>query len=130
MRQLSFKAINEIKKKDNDWVRNAENLVVNLEENRERQLRIIQSMAESSNSWEVVKLFIRYQAARNQIGKEWAEKDAIPLLDKLQNDAKSMSISTDDLKDVHMEIVSRVLGYAVRWHVWNNMIYKRKEKAA
>lgn len=130
MRQLSFKAINKIKEMDNSWVKTAEDLVANLDENKERQLRIIQSMAESSNSWEVVKLFIRYQAARNKIDKDWADKEVIPKLEALQNNAKSMVIPADNAKDVHMEIVSRVLGYAVRWHVWNNTIKGRKEISA
>lgn len=129
MRQLSFAALNTIKEQDDDLVRKAEELVDSLKDNDERQLRIIQSMAESSSSWEVVKLFMRYQAARKQIDMAWTD-NAIVQLEALENNAKSMATPRDNAKDLHMELVSRVLGYAVRRHVWNNAISKRKEKGA
>jgi tRNA threonylcarbamoyladenosine modification (KEOPS) complex Cgi121 subunit len=129
MRQLSFAALNKIKEQDDDLVRTAEELVDSLKENDESQLRIIQSMAESSSSWEVVKLFMRYQAARKQIDMTWTDK-AIVQLEALEDNARSMATSRDNSKDLHMELVSRVLGYAVRRHVWNNAITKRKEKSA
>jgi hypothetical protein len=132
MRQLSFAALNAIKKRDDDLVVKAEDLVDSLKENEERQLRIIQSMAEKSSSWNVVKLFMKYQAARKQIDMIWTN-GAILKLEALSDDAKSIkSIATpkDDVKDLHMELISRVLGYAVRRHVCNNAITKRKEKSA
>jgi len=131
MRQLSFAAINRIKDQDDDLVIEAKNLVDSITENKERQLRIIQNMAESSTSWEVVKLFMKYQAARKQIDDTWIDT-AIDKLDNLKNEAESIAAETrkDTAKDIHMELISRVLGYAVRWHVSNNAITKRKEKNA
>jgi len=129
MRQLSFAALNAIKEQDDDLVVKAEDLVDSLTENEERQLRIIQSMAENSRSWNVVKLFMKYQAARKQIDMTWTN-GAILKLEALENDARSIATPKDNVKDLHMELISRVLGYAVRRHVWNNAITKRKEKSA
>lgn len=129
MRQLSFTALNAIKEQDDDLVVKAEDLVESLKENEERQLRIIQNMAENSRSWNVVKLFMKYQAARKQIDMTWTN-GAILKLEALENDAKSIATPKDNVKDLHMELISRVLGYAVRRHVWNNTITKRKEKSA
>ncbi len=128
MRQLSFAALNAIKEQDDDLVRKAEDLVDSLTENEERQLRIIQSMTESSRSWNVVKLFMKYQAARKQIDMTWTD-EAIGKLEALENDARSIAMPKDNVKDLHMELISRVLGYAVRRHVWNNATSKRKEKS-
>jgi hypothetical protein len=129
MRQLSFAALNAIKEQDDDLVAKAEDLVDSLTENEERQLRIIQSMAEKSSSWNVVKLFMKYQAARKQIDMTWTN-GAILKLEALENDARSIATPKDNVKDLHMELISRILGYAVRRHVWNNAVTKRKEKSA
>lgn len=129
MRQLSTATINKIKDREDDLVTEAKGLVEELNENKERQLRNIQGIAENTSSWEVVKLFMKYQAARNQIDMAWTNK-AVDKLEGLANDAKSIATSKDNIKDLHLELVSRVLGYAVRWHVWNNAVTKRKEKSA
>jgi len=87
---------------------------------KEGQLRNIQSMAEESDSWEAVKLFIRYQAARDQLRRDWAE-EAVKQLEALQDHARALAPGQDPglQRRVHMELVARVLGYAVRWHVWD-----------
>ena len=130
MRQLSYAAINLLKDQDDDLVTEAEELVDKLTENQERQLRIILSMAENSRSWNAVKLFMKYQAARKQIDMNQTEV-AVGKLEALENDAKSIATTTgDNIKDLHMELISKVLGYAIRRHVWNNAIAKLKEKSA
>lgn len=130
MRQLSYSALKMIKEQDDKWVKSAYDIVANIRD-KERQLRIIQNMAEGSKSWEAVKLFIKYQAARNQFKSDWAE-EAIRQLEELLNEAMTIAnkFSKDDPKDIHMELVSRVLGFAVRKHVWDNMIYKQQERVA
>jgi hypothetical protein len=84
-----------------------------------RQLRNILEVAESTDSWKALELFIRYQAARGELPKDWAES-AIQALDALQQDAQSIAQHTGDpAKTIHLELVTRVLGHAVRWHVWD-----------
>jgi len=124
MRQLSPVTIKKIKDMEDDLVDRAEELVEGYKK-EDRQLRIIQRMAESSQSWKAVALFIRYQAARKQIDESWA-KGAIEKLESLESKAKSLaevSVSKtspkgDSPEDIFMELASRVLGYAVRWNVW------------
>ncbi len=123
MRPLSITTRRTIEKYDDNWVQKGRELTQNLKSDKERQLRNIQSIAETSESWKAVALFIRYQAARNQLDKDWAE-EAVAKLEALQNDARSLA-GKDEPKAVHMELVSRILGYAVRWHVWDT---KNKEQ--
>ncbi len=120
MRKLSPKVLRAITLRDDDWVEKARALVQGLKnQDKERQLRNIQSIAENSNSWKALELFIRYQAARKELPKSWAET-AIQQLAGLQSEGQSIAKKHSvDPKAVHMEIVSRVLGYAVRWHVWD-----------
>jgi len=121
MRQLSMATIKKIKDMDDDLVDRAEKLVEGYKK-EDRQLRLIKNMTESSRSWKAVALFIRYQAARKQIDETWA-KDAIEKLkslDSLAGELASKASPKEDLQDdIFMELASRVLGYAVRWHVWN-----------
>jgi len=129
----------KLEKEDDTWAEEARNLAAALlkaltkegkDNDRERQLRNIQSMAAQSNSWRALELFIRYQAARKEIPKEWAEQ-TIETLEKLQENARSLlhnitaSPDPELLKAIHLELVARTLGYAVRWHVWDT---KGKEK--
>lgn len=125
MRQLSMATIKNIKDMEDDLVDRAKELVEGYKR-EDRQLRLIKNMAESSRSWKAVALFIRYQAARKQIDEPWA-KDAIEKLESLESNAKSLagesasraSSKEDSPDEIFMELASRVLGYAVRWHVWN-----------
>lgn len=125
MRQLSLVTIKKIRDMDDELVDKAKELVENFKK-EDRQLRLIKNMAESSQSWKAVSLFIKYQAARKQIDESWA-KDAIGNLEGLKTKAKSLaegsasktSTKGDSVDDIFMELASRVLGYAVRWHVWN-----------
>ncbi|GAB4405939.1 MAG: hypothetical protein Kow00123_18390 [Anaerolineales bacterium] len=89
-------------------------------DHKERQLRNIQAVAEESPSWAPVELFVRYQAARKEIYTPWAE-EAIAVLGGLREKARAIAGDRGDqfANDVHMELVSRVLGYTVRWHVWD-----------
>ncbi len=89
-------------------------------EHKERQLRNIQEMAEQSTSWAEVELFIRYQAARGEIDATWADK-AIQTLKRLQDIARSIvgAANESTIRTVHLELVRRVLGHTVRWHVWH-----------
>ena len=126
MRKLDATIRQQIAARDDYWVQAARKLVDGLkDQNKERQLRNIQSIAEGSDSWDALALFIRYQAARKELPKQWAE-EAIKQLEDLRRNAQSLAASRGaDPKIMHMEIVSRVLGYAVRWHVWD---VKRQEE--
>ena len=129
MRMLSARTRRELERRDDEWVKKARELVQTLGKgDKERQLRNIQNVAEESHSWQAVSLFIRYQAARGQLDKTWAE-NTITLLEGLQNDAQGLvgSSNSEQVKDVHLELVARTLGYAVRWHVWD---MKDRERAA
>lgn len=121
MRTINATAKMEIAAQDDRWVEEAQRLVKGLKgQDKHGQLRNIQAIAEESNSWPAVALFIRYQGARDQVPKQWAE-DAVKRLEELQAHAKELAsrVPGADEKAIHMEIVSRVLGYAVRWHIWD-----------
>ncbi|MGB9872247.1 MAG: hypothetical protein ACPLYD_11370 [Anaerolineae bacterium] len=127
MKTIPAQARMQIAAQDNTWVEEARMIAKSLwtalgkkGEGKERQLRNIQSVAEESNSWAALALFIRYQAARGEIPKQWAE-ETVTSLERLQRQAKELTaqVRGADDKVLHMEIVSRVLGYAVRWHVWD-----------
>jgi hypothetical protein len=121
MRNLPIVIRREIEQQDDEWVKVAHELASSLKEEKEGQLRNIQSVAEKSDSWQALSLFIRYQAARKQIPKPWAE-EAVKKLEGLEQKARDLlSRSKEKIppNQVHMELVSRVLGYAVRWHVWD-----------
>jgi len=109
-----------IAKQDDELVQMAHELTKSLSGDKRRQLRNIQDIAESSDSWKALELFIRYQAARGEIEKEWAES-AIQHLKSLQSTAQGMAsqVAGVDARAVHLALVSRVLGYAVRWHTWD-----------
>jgi len=91
---------------------------------KDRQLRNIQEVAERSGSWAEVELFIRYQAARNQIPKGWAQQ-AVERLNNLRETARDItqralgSQPDEVVRKVHLELIRLVLGYTVRWHVWD-----------
>jgi len=91
-----------------------------------RQLRNILEVAESTDSWKALALFIQYQAARGELDIGWAEK-LIEVLEDLKGKAHSLTkkYSEKDEKNVHLELVTRVLGHAVRWHLWD--VKKREE---
>ncbi len=129
MKAMNPTARMAIAAQDTTWVEEAHSIAQSLwnalsnkerKDGKERQLRNIQGVAEGSNSWAAVALFIRYQAARGEVPKNWAE-DTVARLEKLQGQAKELASKFRGVDDkvVHMEIVSRVLGYAVRWHVWD-----------
>nr|WP_290669651.1 hypothetical protein [Ardenticatena sp.] len=84
-----------------------------------RQLRNILEVAESTDSWKALALFIRYQAARGELDIGWAEK-VIETLEGLESEAcKLAQDNKDDPKAVHLEMITHLLGHAVRWHLWD-----------
>jgi len=127
MRTLHPRIRREIEKRDDELVQTARSLAEDLrkslkkkDEDKRRQLRNIQDIAESSDSWKALELFIRYQAARGEIDRAWAES-AIQHLGDLQRTAKGLAtqVAGADAGAIHLALVSRVLGYAVRWHTWD-----------
>jgi hypothetical protein len=120
MRTLPPRIRHEIEKQDDELVQLARNLTSGLRDDKRRQLRNIQDIAEGSYSWKALELFIRYQAARGEIDKAWAES-AIQHLADLQRTAEGLAsqVAGADARAIHLALVSRVLGYAVRWHTWD-----------
>ena len=128
MRKVKPKTRKAIAEREDDLVQKAQNIAQTLWEELDpgqrrdgkvRQLRNILEVAESTDSWKALELFIRYQAARKEIPKAWAEA-AIQELDALQQEAQGIAKNTgDSAKTVHLELVTRVLGHAVRWHLWD-----------
>lgn len=128
MRKLKPKTRKAIAEREDELVQKAQNIAQTLwdeldpgqrPDGRVRQLRNILEVAESTDSWKALELFIRYQAARKEIPKAWAE-DTIQELDALQKEAREIAQNTrDSAKAVHLELVTRVLGHAVRWHLWD-----------
>jgi hypothetical protein len=120
MTRLSIATRKALEARDDQWITTAEELAHNLRggQDKEGQLRHIQSLCETTSSWKAVELFIRYQAARKQIDSRWAEA-TVETLEGLRDQADQLRRQDDDPAIVHLEIVARVLGYAVRCHVWD-----------
>ncbi|MBO9362175.1 hypothetical protein [Thermoflexus sp.] len=100
--------------------RNEEEKPLSDKEHKERQLRNIQEVAEQSTSWAEVELFIRYQAARKEIYVAWAN-EALQKLQGLRELARGIVGAAEEptIRKVHLELIRRVLGHTVRWHVWH-----------
>jgi len=128
MRRLKPQTRKKIAQKEDQLVELAKNIAERLwdslndvqkRDGKVRQLRNILEVAESTDSWKALELFIRYQAARGEIDKIWA-KSLVQILESLNQDAQSIAQQTaDQAKTIHLELVTRVLGHAVRWHLWN-----------
>lgn len=90
------------------------------EKDKERQLRNIQAIAEQGSCWALVELFIRYQTARGQLPTSW-DDFAIGQLAGLRDLARAIVGANDEgwVEQAHLELVKRVLGYTVWWHVWD-----------
>jgi len=118
------KILRALREKEENLVHEGEKLAQSLVKggklDKERQLRNIQEIAEQSTSWAEVELFIRYQAARREIPVDWA-KETITKLEELRGMARSIVGVEDNslIRKVHLELVRRILGYTVRWHVWH-----------
>lgn len=122
MRNIEVAIRREIENRDDTWVERAEELARDFtDKEKEHQLRNLLDVAVRTSSWKAFELFTRYQAARNYIDKEWAEM-AIQRLEALRSDARGLlgaGYPEEKVREVHMQLVSRVLGYTVRWYVWN-----------
>ncbi len=128
MRRLKPQTRREIAKLEDQLVEKAQKIAQNLwdeldtgqrRDGKVRQLRNILEVAESTDSWKALELFIRYQAARKEIPGVWAES-AIQELSALQTYAREIARTTGDSeKTIHLELITRVLGHAVRWHLWD-----------
>jgi len=119
MRALPVDLRQKVLNREEHWVKLGKELASRLgDRDKERQLRNIQSVAESSACWEAVEVFIRYQAARKQLRLEWA-KWAVDKLGALEQEARGLLDRPDDdaVRRLHLDLVARTLGYAVRWHV-------------
>jgi len=128
MRKLNLKARKAIAEREDELVQKAQKIAQALWDELDlgqrldgkiRQLRNILEVAESTDSWKALELFIRYQAARKEIPKAWAEL-VIQELGALQQEAQQIAKNAKvSAKAVHLELVTRVLGHAVRWHLWD-----------
>ncbi len=124
MRNLDSKMRAAIEKKDDEWVKAAQTLAKNMQQqkngkfvDKKGQLRNLQAAAERSDSWLAFELFLNYQAARGELDTQWTRK-AIAALNDLHGAAANLAGGSREMEpDVHMEIVARVLGFAVRWHI-------------
>ncbi len=126
MKRLPIHVIQEIDRREDQWVQLAKDLAADQKVwDRERQVRNILGVAEEGSSWPAVTLFMRYQAARGQLQRDWIEK-AIGQLESLQSVARDLAVPGDEdlRRQVHLDIVSRVLGYTIRWLAWNQYISK------
>lgn len=129
MKRLPIRVVQEIDRREDQWVQLASELAADRRVwMRAGQLRNILGVAERGNSWAAVALFMRYQAARPQaqISSEWVEK-AIGRLEELQTAARDLAPAGDEdlRRQIHLDLVSRVLGYTIRWLAWNQFISKQ-----
>lgn len=127
MKRLPIHVVQEIDRREDQLVELARELAKNQNvRDKERQLRNILGVAEEGSSWPAVDLFMRYQAARHQLPRDWVES-AIGQLEGLQSVARDLAGAGDDdlCRRVHLDLVSRVLGYTIRWLAWNQFISTR-----
>jgi len=75
---------------------------------RRNQIRNILDMAQATDSFKALQMFIRYQAGRETISHEFAE-DLVTGLEKIQ-------------KDSGIEAVRLYLGYLYRYFVWKQSL--------
>lgn len=117
MKPLELQTRLKIEAKDDRWVEIATTLAYGLDKEMERQLRNVQSVAEQSDSFKAIDLFIRYQAARRQLKlkRETSLDDWIKALRDLEADARGIAgPDPEKARLAHLAIVNRVLGFAVR----------------
>ncbi|HXG41390.1 MAG TPA: hypothetical protein VNL95_01550 [Dehalococcoidia bacterium] len=113
--------MDKLEQHQRELVEKGRELAHNLGSDKERQLRNILAIAEGSRSWALVELFMRYQAGRRQLNANWTEK-AISELDGLKQLARSIAPDKQPeiVAELHLELVKRVLGYAIWWYVWQS----------
>jgi hypothetical protein len=127
MKRLPIHVIQEIDRREDQWVQLAKDLAEDQKVwDKERQVRNILGIAEEGSSWPAVALFMRYQAARGQLQRDWVER-VIGQLEGLQGVARGLAMPGDEdlRRQVHLDLVSRVLGYTIRWLTWNQFIGKQ-----
>lgn len=78
------------------------------------QIRNILDMAQATDSFKALEIFIRYQAGRKTISHKFAE-DLIRELEKIQ-------------KESGIEEIRLYLGYMYRYFVWKEFIWKESLK--
>lgn len=102
----------------------------NLEES---QFRNLVRVADTTDSSEVIKNFIRYQVGRETKEAKWgrgknslAERiiHDIDTKTKEKADAIAKKVETKDIKPIHLELIRRYLGYGARY-----LKYLREGKA-
>ena len=85
-------------------------------DSKEGQLRNILEIAQDATSFLHVEVFILYQAARKQIPREFVDSLLTTLKD-LESLAREIAQATrEDPKTIHLELVTRFLGYLIRWY--------------
>lgn len=129
MRILDAKIRANIEQADDQWVTIAKGLAEAMPKDRrgkyiekKSQLRNLQALAERGDSWLAFELFLKYQAARGELDAQWVQSTAAAL-GNLRSEAIKLVGASGKLSEkeqaVHMELVSRVLGFIVRWHFAN-----------
>ena len=92
---------------DDNWEKGSKKKL-HLSNLRRNQIRNILDMAQATDSFKALQMFIRYQAGREMISHEFAE-DLVAGLEKTQ-------------KDSGIEAVRLYLGYLYRYFVWKQSI--------
>jgi hypothetical protein len=129
MRILDAKIRAKIEQADDQWVTVAKKLAETMPKNhqgkyieKKSQLHNLQALAERGDSWLAFELFLKYQAARGELDSQWVQSTAADLAN-LRSEANRLVGASGKLPEkeqaVHMELVSRVLGFTVRWHIAN-----------
>jgi hypothetical protein len=114
---LDPRVMAKIRDLDSQLIRDSQALAKALRSSAERQIRNIMEAAEQASCWEAVELFIRYQAARGALNKEWAGQ-LIEKLKGLEEPAGKLARDTGAPKTaVHLVLIARFLGHLIRWDV-------------
>jgi len=118
---MSPQILEAIRQRDGELIQRSGELIEQLRRSHERQIRNILEVAERATCWEAVEIFIRYQAARKQIDREWVGP-LIDALKKLEGEARKIAEDLsvppdqqDQIKAIHLVLIARFLGYLLRW---------------
>lgn len=128
---INVKMREEIEKRLDNLIEDAQNLVDNLkvkknnketvlwEKMEEAQMRNLLEMSLSVDSLKALEVFIQYQMGRNKIPKEFGNKIIEKINRELRENAEEISRKTGvKPKRVLLEIIRQYLGYLNRYFVY------------
>lgn len=136
---VELKVQQGIRKAEDDIVKSIQNALDTCEYPRdgrdkleESQFRNLVRVSDTTDSSEVVKNFLRYQVGREKKwgrgNKSLAERIINDIKGQLFNSAEKIAKETgsSNIKEIHMELVRRYLGYGARYLKYLNSLTEKR----